>query len=130
MKKMMKMMMAAAACGLGALAGCVSVPPQTHLTPAQQKAADEQQQALNNKVWTSLYADNNKVWTYWGIAPDGVTVLQSDDFSLVRSADGRYWGELTDAYGHFVAGGSYGALQDDHYIWRIINGHFYYPIPK
>jgi hypothetical protein len=107
-----------------ALAGCAGYTPPPPLTDAQEKAVDAEFQAR-------VQAFNaNKIWTYWGIAPDGLTVLQSDDFSFVRSADGRYWGELTDAYGHHIAGGSYGALQDDKYIWTIINGHFYYPIPK
>jgi hypothetical protein len=52
-------------------------------------------------------------WTYWGIAPDGVTVLQSDDFGLIADSNGRY-----------------GAITDGKYVWTIINGHFYYRTRK
>jgi hypothetical protein len=123
-------MTAAGLLGL-ALSGCLDsdarwrweakTPP---LTAAQEAAHKQQEQEFQARV-QAFYA--NKIWTYWGIAPDGVTVLQSDDFGLIADSDGRYSGSLTDAYGHYIAGGRYGALteKDGGHIWTIINSHFY-----
>jgi hypothetical protein len=70
-------------------------------------------------------------WTYWGIAPDGVTVLDIDDFYEIADAGGHYWGTrgtqqiFVKRDGTLVLGW-WGALRtaDGKHSWYINNGQF------
>jgi hypothetical protein len=70
-------------------------------------------------------------WTYWGIAPDGVTALDIDDWYEIADAGGRYWGTRSTQRifvkpdGTLILGW-YGALRtaDGQHSWYINNGQF------
>ena len=79
---------------------------------------------------TLYYAENwgggSPHWTYWGIAPDGVTKLDIDQYDEIADDGGRYWGwrQITLPNGDPTGHGALYTMDREHHAWYIRNGQF------
>jgi hypothetical protein len=67
-------------------------------------------------------------WTYWGMAPDGVTKLYSDQYDEISDDGNRYYGlrQIYRQQNNNQVPCGYGALYtlDHKHVWYIKNGQF------